>query len=102
MRLIDADKIIEKCIYYFKIGKRLEWMQDVVDLINEQPTVDRWIPCSERLPDESGYYYITVYRKVDNTRFARRANYDSGIWYYEDGDVIYGRIFAWQPLPPKI
>ena len=32
---------------------------DVIEIINSQPPADQWIPCSERLPDESGEYWVT-------------------------------------------
>lgn len=32
----------------------------VYSLIRRQPPADQWIPCSERLPSESGYYEVTA------------------------------------------
>lgn len=35
-------------------------MGDIICLIEDQPPADQWIPCSERLPEASGYYEVTV------------------------------------------
>ena len=89
--------------------------------IMELPPVEqkRWIPVSERLPEEDGEYLVTVKSTFKNTRnyiklccFARNLylideydfvdkkgiagfyKYDSEYGYYEMTDVI-----AWMPLP---
>ena len=35
-------------------------MRRTGELIASQPPADQWIPCSERLPEASGYYEVTV------------------------------------------
>ena len=54
-----------------------------------------WIPCSERLPSESGWYLITVQgcEKVADME-----------WYYSEWDAWNGvsseqQVIAWMPLP---
>ena len=86
------------------------------DLPSVEP-VDRWIPVSERLP-EDGTYLVTLERFYDGSEprinmrsFAKDLNkvnklyfpkhkcgwydYDSEYGYWEDTGVI-----AWMPLPP--
>ena len=73
-RLIDADELIN-AIADFPYGYR----GMIKNVIAEQPTVEerkgKWIPCSERLPKESGKYLVTLkggavetdsFCKVDN------------------------------------
>lgn len=77
------------------------------DWINSLPSAQpepRWIPCSERLPEESGQYLITVkYEHVDGYEDI----YDEhGDWDGEEWDMFcFGHcgkvesIIAWMPLP---
>jgi hypothetical protein len=70
--------------------------RDIDKLVNELPSVipqePRWIPITERLPDNSGRYLV---------------NYSSGYvamaYYYESvskwGSTATERIVAWQSLP---
>lgn len=57
----------------------------------------RWIPVTERLPEEAGYY-ITVFSKGEVGQnlymtFADR----SGKWYQNSEDT--GKVTHWMPLP---
>ena len=81
----------------------------VIDLINEQPKVNEWIPVEDRLPEEhelidneTGYY-----NKSDNVLCCSKNEYNEveywidytidGEWQcseYLTGDEMY-----WQPLP---
>lgn len=105
MRLIDADRLKEKV---------LEWLPSdpcgieekehpietdiVVSLmmeIEEAPTVSEWIPASERLPSESGWYFVTVQgtERVSDM-----------VWYYHESHEWNGvsetqKVLAWMPLP---
>lgn len=54
-----------------------------------------WIPCEERLPEQSGLYLITV---ITNDKTHTKAGidffYDASYWNYYGGNVV-----AWMPLP---
>lgn len=59
----------------------------------------RWIPCSERLPEEGGDYLVTICYDLlgkGTVREVRRNFFCilSKKWLYEGDDVI-----AWMPLP---
>lgn len=63
-RLIDADALIE----YIRENGVLslgysdnEREENVIDMIESQPTIGVWIPCGERLPEESGTYEVTAH-----------------------------------------
>lgn len=69
---------IQKCLSY----KAIEKMPSVT------PQEPKWIPCSERLPEESGYYLTTtMYGEV-------YCDYWTGISFDRQEIII-----AWMPLP---
>ena len=75
-----------------------------------------WIPCSERLPEESGYYLVTYHdlsdgnflTKYDDT-YVRRLHYQISDhfvgWNYPKNvddraeNDCHKEVIAWQPLP---
>ena len=67
---------------------------DYLKSIKEQPKIGEWIPCSERLPEEEGWYLETVVcGSVKRTGFGLFKN---GIWKHFDDEI---ETIAWQPLP---
>lgn len=64
--MIDEKKLIEDiekefdgvCTYDVSPSRAV---QDFTDIVDRQPKVGVWIPVSERLPEESNYYEVTVY-----------------------------------------
>lgn len=85
MRLIDADALPIDIDYH-----------DVEDA----PTIVGWIPCSERLPEASGKYLVTIKWSDDSGEEHTNINtswykepYDAG-WEWSNIDVV-----AWMPLP---
>lgn len=64
----------------------------------------RWIPCSERLPEENGQYLITVKYKPEadyENIYAEHGEWTDGQWdmfcFGHCGEVE--DIIAWMPLP---
>ena len=60
--------------------------------------VKRWIPCSERLPEDLSRCLVCRYDYVTKTRFVDILWFESGIWW----DGSHGGDYAvthWQPLP---
>ena len=54
----------------------------------------KWIPCSERLPDEKGEYLLTLEMR-DGTYECDMDKFNGKKWqYYHKGEVV-----AWMPLP---
>lgn len=80
---------------------------DDVKAIEQLPSAQpeqRWIPCSERLPEENGQYLITVkYVHVDDYEdiYSEHGEWADGKWDM----FIFGHcgkvenITAWMPLP---
>ncbi len=116
MRLIDADELandlehdVELCARALDdmnmVGKEREDMQFQKDCkqnciwyISEQPTVDRWIPVSERLPawgeivlicNQRGEFALGRITQSDEGNV-----WDVGAWWIELKEYD-----AWMPLP---
>lgn len=110
MRLIDADAFktwIDEYVSVFKKSDKAE----IKGYISHQPSIDipQWIPCSERLPSESGRYLV-VYPLLINKPWVSILWYgkptfpekDEPCFYASDdeyGDVEYSDVIAWMPLP---
>lgn len=84
----------------------------IFEFIDELPTVGEWIPCSKRLPEETGEYL--VWYDCGDEEGCMVVNFDAGIgsfgdWhdYYDtitlgfvDSEFIYCETaVAWMPLP---
>ena len=81
----------------------------VVDHIDEMPSTQpeqRWIPCSERLPNTNGVYSVT--RKISDGFECRNISdacyYDGTNTWHDDTRVNHERryltdVIAWMPLP---
>lgn len=83
----------------------IEQLNNVRDLISEE-AIDmaiealeqtRWIPVSERLPQDSDYYLVTTsWGDVEQIWFAHKKDYDitESEWREDDDNPV-----AWMPLP---
>lgn len=119
--MIDEKKLIEKMwdkynsfyndAHRFDIedtGMANRVLSDIQKMIEEQPKVGEWIPCSERLPkeDKKAEYYDSVIVTLDNGRVAEGCyrNMEKEWWVdAPDGEHfsenMTGHVIAWQPLP---
>lgn len=92
MRLIDADAIDEEqrqvhgFFYDF----------DLQELLDEQPTVMQWVPVTEKLPKEEGYFFVTDEAAgMAETQIDKYIRCDDGEWVW-----LYSQhVVAWMPLP---
>ena len=72
-------------------------INDVQKMVLHLPsaqTEQRWIPCSERLPNKEGNYLITAQPTYNHTKDIRIAHW-SGRWV----GYVRSEILAWMPLP---
>ena len=102
------------------IPKNYGTLLDIMRMIRNMPTVDNtdngWIPCSERLPEESGYYLVTYHDWSDgnflpkyNDTYVRRLHYQISEhfvgWNYPKNvddraeNDCHKEVIAWQLLP---
>ena len=102
---------IEDVAEFNAYKKCIEIVQEVAEEYN-----GGWIPCSERLPEESGYYLVTYHDwsdgnflpKYDDT-YVRRLHYQISDhfvgWNYPKNvddraeNDCHKEVIAWQPLP---
>lgn len=135
MRLIDAEKLKKYCLDGYMDLKPLfkdpavpkAVTESFCKDIDEQPTINQWIPISERLPENNVAVNITwrntnpdpYYKHIKDKPFTSTARYYKGQWYWEScrleeyleeydcfeldliDEVIKEviKIDAWQPLP---
>ncbi len=104
-KLIDADKLIEDLIPILQNLDNPYVVGRIIGCINIQPsltfeiiqatkTSDKWIPCSERLPDKDGKYLVAT----DGTYGIDAidiAMYENGKW------LKSSKILAWMYLPDE-
>ena len=72
---------------------------EILDLIQDQPKVGEWIPCSERLPKEHEIVlvaYLEYYKQLFNLAYISECG--TWLWYF-NGTNVRNEIIAWQPLP---
>ena len=117
-RLIDADAYKERHADILDCEIDHPRFQDTIrELIDEEPTVDRWIPCSERLPEEHEWigtkrFGTTISDKVhitfdvDGDRFVKTLSLQNGELSNHEKhimDAFYKgwKMIAWMPLPEK-
>ncbi len=67
--------------------------KSVCEIINRQPKIGEWIPCSERLPEEkinpvtSDFYEYQVTFKSENVTDVRHYKFGRGHWWNGTGTV---------------
>ena len=82
----------------------------VEDIIEAVPSAQKWIPCSERPPEENEFYWVTIYSEEMQTAFCDKLFY--GVpqlcenkkigWYFMHDNGDAEQVFnvkAWMPLP---
>ena len=120
MRLIDADAITYESIDSYDTGRYESYYGTGIlavrkEDIDEQPTIEpeqRWIPCSERLPEEkdagilkklgtnkrSDYVIATI--EVKGERMTVTACTYDGAWDWNMKRAFPDfKVVAWMPLP---
>ena len=119
--MIDEKKLIEelnKVTFEAEVhnsgykGTRTEKMlryEDVVSIINKQPKVGEWIPCSERLPKEPKtnpvlegknlelYLVTTEYGSNEQDKVYPFRAFWNGVNFTDGWHIL--DVIAWQPLP---
>ena len=78
-------------------GEAREILNSIQQLPSAQPE-QRWIPCSERLPEKDGRYQVTRHDDVTNTEFIDILWYEDNLWWNRHSTGNYA-VTAWMPLP---
>lgn len=105
VRLIDEKKLIEELRKYADelgtVRGEIELANGVlkaISIINEQPKVGEWIPCSERLPKHYGQYLITAINDCGGV-YMDVSYYDSQYKSFSPDGVEDDIAIAWMDLP---
>lgn len=96
--MIDEKKLIEELKKRVRTKRStMEIIRDIIPLIESQPKVGEWIPCRERLPDESGTYIVNAIENgIVHVTFAKWMP-RMKTWNLT-GSRSYWRVTAWKPL----
>ena len=89
---IDYPKINNDFAYNMAIDQADSRLKDL-------PPAQRWIPVTEKLPDDAGTYIICdCYGNVMSRHFCKKADGFAGYWH-ANGSKYYGNPTHWMPLP---
>lgn len=133
MRLIDADALINeimknrcadcdrrkgikrrKMTFVYDFGEapcRACDVGDMIDILDEAPTIDSWISVKDRLPEQAGLKCLVLAKFIDGTysKFTAFSGYGHpGWWTYEipymegmpNNRVHHNyKVTHWMPLP---
>lgn len=102
--MIDEKKLIEDIEKEIEFAMKCNMpamvagMRQIASVIENQPKIGEWIPCSERLPEESGTYIVNaIENHIVHVTFAK--------WmprikrWNLTGSRSYWKVIAWMPLP---
>jgi hypothetical protein len=93
MRLIDADKLKEELDCWARVVKKpnLYSRDDAIYIIESQPTVNQWIPVSERLPECEEEVWIQTEKGTVTTAMYEDGTMeeDDSVWNWNDIDYNY-------------
>ena len=112
MKAMICEEVCEECDYYGKTGTdhcEADAVRMAIKALEEQP---QWIPCSERLPEANGRYFVTrglnacgaMWNRVYIINYSDLMGLKSErIWW--DGNVgksdfeRFDDVIAWMQLP---
>lgn len=105
--MIDEKKLIEILKEWADSVLPLESdiVTDVIGVVEEQPQIGEWMPCSERLPSfgpEKQRSVLVTMEDSDGMRFVTSAKYQEERceWCnFKDPRYYNFEVIAWQPLP---
>ena len=110
MKAIICEEVCEECDYYGKTGTdhcEADAVRMAIKALEEQP---RWIPCSERMPEDGERVLCTHLGGLNPNRQVIEHIYQSGQftsgWEMDTdmhsptfGQRYMGKVIAWMPQP---
>ncbi len=95
--MIDERKFMKFMKTLEETGLKRFSFGDLKELIDKQPKIGEWIPCSERLPEESGWYIATCVHER-NIGTVHELYYNGKGWNLES-IISPCTVVAWQYKP---
>ena len=96
-RICNSAESCEECHGYNKGCICKDFLQ-VDFLIANGVTIQKWIPVTERLPDEDDYYLCSVKSFVHlGRKYVSILSYDKG--GFKEGHIYTDDVTHWMPLP---
>lgn len=80
------------------ISTAKQWAVDLLDKLPSAQPEQRWIPCSERLPEHGGRYLISVLDGINRRTTVAPYLPRCKAWAM-NGRMAYWKVIAWLPLP---
>lgn len=98
----EAIEILKKWLKEHGHMPGIKWLAQAIKIAVkalEEKQQRRWIPVSERLPDESGFYLIQ--QEASFMEYMRVARYSTENQKFRNAEVkcYYADVIAWLPLP---
>lgn len=98
--MIDEKKLIKELSKRIRTHRStMEIIRDIIPLVESQPKVGEWIPCSRELPSSDGRFEVTI-KGSKGKRHVEMCN------YYKDARVVFGNekwggenVIAWRQRP---
>ncbi len=98
--MIDEKKLIENLIPLLNEHGDMYFAGRIIGMIDSQPKIGKWIPCSERLPKKGGVYICTQYvHNLSNGEITGRTVEAVGFYGGKWARAKHLKVIAWQPLP---
>ncbi len=87
--------------YLNQLKNPVDIISECIKVVQEQPKVGKWVPCSDRLPEKGQKVILqNYYGSMEMGIFGRDLLYQAG--FYVGGDFFTANNYlAWQPLPEK-
>ena len=104
MELIDRRAVIT-ALDEAKIKTTSEEYDRIIDVIGSMPTINRWIPVTERLPEEKLAVLVwcpqrkNIYCAYYDKRNANKVVYSEWFIFGAFNTIIDEDVVAWMPLP---
>lgn len=78
--------------------KRKEELGMAIEALKSDRPKGEWIPCSERLPEESGKYLITANDGIHKRTTVAKYQNRHKTWEMT-GRMAFWKVLAWMPMP---
>ena len=84
--------------------EKVKTIETCMMLVQEAEETEKWIPVSERLPEEGIYLVTFSSGQVGESSWHKGTRYNNGFDNYmngitEDGKIFQYGVIAWMPLP---